>query len=129
MASGGPFSVWDISKSVTWDSNVRALQRFVVYHGMAPGEPSRIRMLLQVELTHSLIGGSKRITGAALIASGTRLFLSAWQGPVSVTEELHLLLGSTVDVHKFRNSPHELILSGGEDGSEEIAVLRNVMLR
>jgi hypothetical protein len=88
-----------------------------------------MRVLLQVELAPPPAGGSRQITHAMLIAPGIRSNLGVWQEPASGAEEVHLLLENTVDVPKVRTSPHKLILSGGAEGAEQIAVLDNIMLR
>ncbi|MFE8604501.1 hypothetical protein [Archangium violaceum] len=86
-------------------------------------------MLLQVELTHSLASIARRMTGAVLRQGTNESWLLIWQAPDSSDEVLRLLLQGTVELHSLQNTPHQLMLWGGKEGKEQLAVFDNIMLR
>jgi hypothetical protein len=128
MEPDGPFSIWDITQNVTWTPSVQALRRLIVYHSIRAQAPSQTRVLFQVELMHTPASAAWRITHAMLYIAREKFSLHAWQAPASSGEGVRLLLQGTVDVSKLQNVPVQLVLSGGEEGSEEFAVLDNIML-
>ncbi|WP_147333064.1 hypothetical protein [Archangium gephyra] len=129
MESDGPFSVWDVTPSVTWTPSVQVLRKLIIYHSIRSQAPSETRVLFQVELMHSPASASWRITHAMLHIARDQSTLHVWQAPAPSGEGVRLLLEGIADVSKLQNIPARIVLSGGEDGSEELAVLGNIMLR
>ncbi|HEX5753005.1 MAG TPA: hypothetical protein VFZ09_42785 [Archangium sp.] len=129
MEPEGPFSVWDITGRVTWTPDLQGLRRVIVYHSIRATDSAGTHMLLQVELTHPLASIARRLTGAKLRQGTNDSWLLIWQAPDSSGEVLRLLLQGTVELHRLQNSPHKLMLLGGEEGMEQLAVFDNIMLR
>ncbi|KFA94864.1 hypothetical protein Q664_00460 [Archangium violaceum Cb vi76] len=129
MEPDGPFSVWDITRSITWTPDVQGLRRVIVVHSIRPRDSSKTHLLLQVELTHSLASAARQMTRAVLYLGNNESWLSVWQDPDSSGEVLRLLLQGTVDLHRLHKAPHQLVLSRGEERIERLAVIYNILLR
>ena len=129
MEPEGPFSVWDITQSITWAPAIQGLRRVVVYYSIHAQNPSATHLLLQVELTHSLASAARHMTRAALQLGNDESWLLVWQAPDPSEGVLRLLMQGTANLQKLQESPHQLILSRGEGGVERFAVFENIMLR
>lgn len=129
MAADGAFSVWDVTGGITLRSEVQALRRLIVYHGMHSRDPSRTHVLLQVELTPSRTSEFQQVTQATLLEFHKRHDLQVWQEPASACAGPRLLLMGVLDLHKLQTLPHDLELKGGGGNSVTIAILENIMLR